>query len=417
MARILVVDYNGPDGDKLVDAVAQLGHQADRVGSIGSALEMAERCQYDVVYMGVGTPGETNLEFLPRFRQMTSEPEVIVMTGDADAESAESAVKNGAWALVRLGDTLEQATLPLLTALQYRAERQGRRTPHVVQRDGIIGNDPKITFCIDLMAKAAASEANTLIVGETGTGKELFARAIHANSRRENRAFVVVDCAALPGTLVESVLFGHAQGAFTGADRASTGLIYQADGGTLFLDEVGEMPIRIQKAFLRVLQERRFRPVGANKELGSDFRLVAATNRDLEHLVDRGMFRADLLFRLRSFVLELPPLRTCPGDIRELTTHYINQICWRSKIGTKGYSPEFLDALLAYDWPGNIRELVNTIEQAIASAQDEPTLYRKHLPSHMLIQLERSRDARNASLNGRDEKQPSASKAARIFKP
>ena len=174
MARILVIDYNGPRGDKLVAAVTDLGHRADRAGGIGAALEMAERCHYDVVYMDAVLPGGNSLESMPRLRRMTSEPEVIVITGDDDTDSAEGAVKNGAWALVRQSDTVEQATLPLVTALQYRAERQGRRAPRVIKREGIIGKDPKISFCLDLMAKAASSEANTMIVGETGTGKEAF---------------------------------------------------------------------------------------------------------------------------------------------------------------------------------------------------------------------------------------------------
>ena len=177
--------------------------------------------------------------------------------------------------------------------------------------------------CLDLVAQAAKSDANVLITGETGTGKELFALAIHNNSRRARNSFVVVDCAALPKNLVESVLFGHEKGAFTSADRAQEGLIRQADGGTLFLDEVGELSPSVQKSFLRVLQERRFRPVGGKEEIKSNFRLIAASNRDLNDLVQRKQFREDLLFRLRTLTIELPPLRERLEDIKELAQHYI----------------------------------------------------------------------------------------------
>ena len=228
-----------------------------------------------------------------------------------------------------------------------------------------------------------------LITGETGTGKELFASAIHNNSLRAKKPFVVVDCSALPETLVESILFGHDKGAFTGAQRAREGLIKQADGGTLFLDEVGELPFPVQKAFLRVVQERRFRPVGAGAEISSDFRLIAATNRDLQKLVNEGVFRDDFLFRLRSFIIELPPLREREDDIAEITKYYIAKLCERHGIGLKGFSPDFMEALSAYKWPGNVRELLHALERALAAVFHEPTLFPQHLPEHIRIELAR----------------------------
>jgi two-component system NtrC family response regulator len=265
--------------------------------------------------------------------------------------------------------------------------------------EGIIGKSPQMRACYDLVAQAASNDTNVLIYGETGTGKELFAKAIHTNSPRFSRYFVVVDCAALPASLVESALFGHEKGAFTSADRAQVGLIKQADGGTLFLDEVGELPMEMQKAFLRVLQERRFRPVGSRFETESDFRLVAATNRDLDQLAAQGQFRPDLLFRLRALSIDLPPLRARPDDIKELALFHTAQVCDKWGIGLKGFAPEFLKALMVYDWPGNVRELFNTMDGALAEARYEPTLFPKHLPSQIRIKLARAAVRKENSLS------------------
>jgi two-component system NtrC family response regulator len=189
---------------------------------------------------------------------------------------------------------------------------------------------------------------------------------------------------------VESLLFGHEKGAFTGAEKAQEGLIRQANGGTLFLDEVGELPMSLQKAFLRVLQEHRFRPLGSRKELESDFRLVAVTNRDLDQMVQDSQFRGDLLFRLRSFFIELPPLREHPEDIKELTRHHVDRLCERYGLPPKGFSPELMDTLTAYHWPGNVRELVHTLERAVGAARYEPTLFPNHLPTSIRVQIARA---------------------------
>ena len=240
------------------------------------------------------------------------------------------------------------------------------------------------------LASAAAGESNVLILGETGTGKELFAQAIHRNSPRARGPFVTVDCGALPENLVESLLFGHERGSFTGAEKAREGLVKQAGGGTLFLDEVGELPVSIQKAFLRVLQEHQFRPLGSSTEMESDFRLVAVTNRNLEQMVEDGTFRQDLLFRLKSFVIELPPLRERSEDIKELARYHIDGFCERYGLALKGFSPEFLDTLRGHNWPGNIRELVNTLDRALAAARFEPTLFPKHLPTDIRVEKARA---------------------------
>jgi two-component system NtrC family response regulator len=223
-----------------------------------------------------------------------------------------------------------------------------------------------------------------------------------------------VDCTALPDTLVESILFGHEKGTFTGADKARDGLIKQAHGGTLFLDEVGELPLPLQKSFLRVLQEHRFRPLGSAGEVISDFRLISATNRNLAEMAEKGLFREDLLFRTRTLTIDLPPLRGRQEDIRELLIHYTTRICEQHGINIKGFSPDFLDALLAYDWPGNVRELISALEKAIAEASQEPTLFPKHLPVNIRISLKKAEI--NRSGNTPDMRDPIPGRALPTLK-
>jgi len=255
----------------------------------------------------------------------------------------------------------------------------------ILNLDGIISSSPSMKECINLVANAANCDASVLITGDTGTGKELFAWAIHNNSSRADKNFVVVDCTVLPETLVESLLFGYEKGSFTGASTSKEGLIKQADGGTVFLDEVGELPLSIQKRFLRVLQEHHFRPVGGKSEIYSDFRLIAATNRNLETMVENQQFRKDLIYRLKSLHINLPPLNQRKEDIRKLLIYYTAKLCENNNIATKGFSPEFFQALVAYDWPGNVREFINTIESVIAESLDAPILFPYHLPANIRI--------------------------------
>ncbi len=325
-----------------------------------------------------------------RSRNAPSAPEVIIVTGFGEPDGAELAIKSGAWDYIEKGASVKEMTLSLERALQYRREKKadgGKQSVVALKREDISGNSPKLRACLNLLAQAAGSEANILITGETGTGKELFARAIHANSPRAGKNFVIVDCAALPETLAESLLFGHEKGSFTGADKPQEGLVRQAHGGTLFLDEVGELPLAVQKTFLRVLQERRFRPLGSTREVESDFRLVAATHRDLDAMVAANLFRSDLLFRLRTFTIELPPLRERTEDIKELARSHLDRLCEGYGQASKGFSPEFLQALLDYQWPGNVRELANTLLRAFSAARFEPTLYPKHLPTELRVEV------------------------------
>ncbi|MDD8025693.1 MAG: sigma-54 dependent transcriptional regulator [Acidobacteriota bacterium] len=390
MASILVIDGDKLICDWIADAVVRLGHRSVSAHSLKEGLGKAQSEPFDIVFVDVRPPGGSGLEIMPKIKAVRSSPEIIVITALGDPDEAELAIRAGAWDYLEKPISFEAIKLHILRALEYRAERQSGKPPVVLKRKGIIGDSEKITACLELLAQAAGSGVNVLVTGETGTGKELFAKAIHFNSARAKRNFVVVDCTALPETLVESVLFGHARGAFTGADRSEEGLVKQADGGTLFLDEIGELPFLIQKRFLRVIQEHRFRPVGGRQEIESDFRLVAATNRDLDDMVRQGRFREDLFFRLRTLIIELPPLRELLEDIKELTVYYMNALCERFSLVPKGASPEFWDVVTAYKWPGNVREMIQALEKALLSAKDEPILFPKHLPAYIRIQVARN---------------------------
>lgn len=403
MATILIIDDDKHIRDWIANVVTRLGHHPVSTRLLREGLRKVQSEPFEIVFLDVQMPEGSGLEIMPKIKAARSSPEIIVITGRGDPDEAELAIQSGAWDYLEKPASFEAIKLPILRALEYRAERKPGKPSIVLKRNGIIGDSQKITSCLELMAQAAGSNVNVLITGETGTGKELFAKAIHSNSSRAKRNFVVVDCTVLPETLVESVLFGHARGAFTGADRSEEGLIKQADGGTLFLDEIGELPFLIQKRFLRVIQEHRFRPVGGRQEIKSDFRLVAATNRNLESMVRQGRFREDLLFRLRTLIIELPPLREIIGDIKKLTVFYMNYLCKRFGIVPKGASPEFWDIVTEYKWPGNVRELIQALEKALLSAKDEPMLFPKHLPTYIRIQVARNSFPKKPASQGKPE--------------
>ncbi|MFP4349185.1 MAG: sigma-54-dependent transcriptional regulator [Desulfococcaceae bacterium] len=392
MANVLIIDDDPATCKLLTKMVERLGgHTAAAAQTLRLGLAAAEGRAFDAVFLDVRLPDGCGLDLVARFRDLPSRPEVVIITGYGDQDGAEMAVKNGAWDYIQKPFSPEKILLTLNRVLQYREDlRQTPQPARALQAEGLIGSSSQMRTCRDFLARAANSEANTLITGETGTGKELFARIIHTNSGRADKSFVVVDCAALPETLVESALFGHERGAFTGADRFRMGLIEQAHGGILFLDEIGELPLAIQKSFLRFLQERRFRPVGGKKEVRSDFRLIAATNRSLSEMVHERRFREDLLHRLRALTFEIPPLRVRKSDIKELAVHYMSLICDKYEAETKGFSPDFFEALHAYDWPGNVRELINTLEGVFAETRYEPTLFPQHLPERIRVQMVRS---------------------------
>lgn len=387
VAKILIIDDDQELCNVLSAQIASLGHEANATYTLQEGYSISLSEKYDVIFLDVRLPDGNGLDILPAIRRTKCAPEVIIMTGTGDSDGAEIAIKNGAWDYIQKPYSLKQMTLPLIRALDYREARSSAKATVNLNIEGIIGESQPIQNCLDIMAQTASSDANVLLTGETGTGKEVFALNMHGNSKRSQNEFVVVDCGAMTETLVESVLFGHEKGAFTGAERRRIGLLKAADGGTLFLDEVGELSHTIQRSLLRAIQEHRFRPVGGDREIESNFRLISATNRNLDELVKKGLFREDLLHRLRSISIHLPPLRERNGDIQKLAAYFIDRFCKQNDIKTKTISIDFLDVLKSYAWPGNVRELQHVIERTIFSARDIPVLYPEHLPTEIRAKI------------------------------
>lgn len=388
MARVLIIDDDPLVCRSIGRCVADMGHEALTAGCLTEGLALA-KTGVDTVYLDLSLPDGEGQNAVEALAATPWKPEVIVITGMGGNYGAEDSLAQGAWEYISKPASPAIIRESLTSALEYRRGK----TPvaagdgeNVTAKDyGIVGHSPPMERVRRLIGRAAESEAGVLILGGTGAGKELAAHAIHDHSPRSNGPFVVVDCSNISESLAESVLYGHVKGAFTGAHADRQGLVAAADGGTLFLDEVGELPMAMQKYFLRVLQEHTFRPVGSPHERASDFRLVAATNRDLEAMTHEGRFRADLLFRLRTVEVHLPALRERGEDILELAAFFVNKTCKRYGVPGKKLSRQLGKKFMEYAWPGNVRELANVVEAAVIEAGGDPTMYPKHLPSQLRI--------------------------------
>ncbi len=385
MAKILTIDDDHPICETLAQIFKRMGHEVDYSLTLKEGIDKIFSNEVDIVFLDVNLPDGNGLEAIDVIREHPFAPEIIIMTGNSNPEGAELAMKSRAWDYISKSGSPKEFKFSLIQALEYRRQKQSKTQKKTIKRELIIGKSRQIKLCLENVSKASNNDVPILITGETGTGKELFAKAIHENSLRYKNDFIVVDCAALPEHLVESVLFGHSKGAFTGADSDKMGLIKLADGGTLFLDEVGELPLVIQKKFLRALQEKRFRPVGSKKEVSSNFRLVAATHRDIFKMVEQKQFREDFFFRIASIKIQIPPLRNRKPDIPLLVKYHMDRKKELFNELPHKLSQEFMDDLFGYDWPGNVRELLNTIDYACSDAFQESMLFSKHLPEHIRI--------------------------------
>jgi len=381
-ARILIADDEDSLRWVLEKGLKQAAYDVTAVKDGESAVRAFQAEPFDLVFLDVRMPGIDGLTALARLRELRKDAQVIVMTAHGTMDTAIQAMQKGAYDYLAKPFDLDEAVLLTQRALAAArlTEEVGRLKSglHDVWEFGaLIGRHPRMQDVYKTIGRIAASDVTVLLRGESGTGKELVARAIHHYSRRAGRPFVAVSCAAIPGTLLESELFGHERGAFTDAKERRLGKLELAHGGTFYLDEVGDMPLDLQTKLLRALQERTIERVGGNESIRIDVRVLAATNRDLESLMKEGRFREDLYYRLNVVTLNLPPLRERRRDIPLLVEHFLAK--HGEELGERGVAPESLDRLVGHDWPGNVRELENVIQRAMVMATSGVIL-PEHLP-------------------------------------
>lgn len=387
MTEILIIDDDEIFSKQMALYIDRMGYECQLASNLKMGLEMAKASFCDIIFLDVILPDSNGLTGINNLKSLNSSPEVVIITGDGDIDGAEIALNEGAWDYLVKPPAYNKIKLLIQRIIQFRSQKTRVDQQVFFTREGIIGESPQLKAILNKTAKASISDGNVFITGETGTGKELIAKVLHSNSHRCDQPFVVVDCTNLPDTLAGNILFGHRKGTYTGADKNRSGLIKLADGGVLFLDEVGDLSLNVQKSLLRVLQEKKFRPIGAKNEVDCNFRVVSASNKDLKGLVDQGKFRRDLYYRLVVFHIDLPPLRQRSGDVKVLLNHYIQAICDQMEISVKGISNDFVEMLDSYDWPGNIRELINLLHLVIANAFEEPMVYPHFLPKEFRIKI------------------------------
>jgi two-component system response regulator AtoC len=397
---VLLVDDDRGMGDMLVRALSKKGFGAKHASSGAEALTKLDQESFDVVVTDLNMKGLDGLALCRRIVEKQPDVPVIVITAFGSMETAISAIRAGAYDFITKPFEVDSLDIALARAIQHRALREEVRrlreqSRNVAPSDDMIGSSGAMHRVYDLLSRVADSDVSVLITGETGTGKELIARAIHRQSKRVGQSLVAINCGAVPESLLESELFGHVKGAFTDARGARKGLFQQANGGTLFLDEIGDMPIALQPKLLRVLQERTVRPVGSDVEYPIDVRVIAATHRDLEQMVEDRTFREDLYYRLNVVSVDVPPLRGRGNDVLALAQHYLVATARRNGKNVTGISPEAAERLLGYPWPGNVRELVNCMERAVTltrfeaiTVDDLPAKVRDHKRTQVVVVAE-----------------------------
>jgi two-component system, NtrC family, response regulator len=400
MANILIIDDDELFSIGLSDVLESEGHNTFLASTLTEGRKFSQSRDMDLIFLDLQLPDGFGMDILPTLKNLSNSPEIIVITGALEEENAEIAIRKGAWDFIKKTSTQLEMKLSCLRALEYRNKRLALQPIH---REGIIGNSPVLVRCLEELTNAAKTQAEVLILGETGTGKELFARALHANSPRREKELVVVDCASMTETIAGSELFGYRRGAFTGATSDKPGLILRAHGGTLFLDEISELPLSLQKSFLRVLESHTYRPLGQTHESCSNFRLVSASNRNLETMAGRGRFRKDLLYRIKTVTINIPPLRKRVEDLGQLVRYHLKNIARESGVPDMTASPDLLELFANYRWPGNVRELVNTLKALVASAPTERVLYPSHLPRDLHARFLKSRQSEASRSAGPDQ--------------
>jgi two-component system response regulator PilR (NtrC family) len=396
MAHILIVDDERSMREFLEILLQRAGHDVFACAAAPDALVALEADDYDLIISDIKMPGIGGLELLQRVREVSPETPVVLITAHGSTESAVEAMRLGAYDYLTKPCSVDEICLVVDKALEKRSlSTENRRLRRELQdRSGLptmLGRSPRMKEVFDFVHRVAGSKTNLLITGESGTGKELVARAVHSLSDRKERPFVAINCGAIPENLLESELFGHVKGAFTGAVANKLGLFEVADGGTLFLDEIGEMPLSLQVKVLRAIQDKTFKRVGGTHDVRVDVRILCATNRDLEAEVRGGRFREDLFYRLNVIEVRLPPLRERCEDIAHLARFFIEKYARELGRRVSEAAPEVIAALEAYPFPGNVRELENLIERAVTLAPSEritldclpPGVLERHAPVAM----------------------------------
>jgi two-component system, NtrC family, response regulator HydG len=368
--RILIVDDELVVRDSLGKWFASEGYTARPVPGAREALEVIQQAEFDIALIDIKMPGMDGMELQARLREADPELTVVIMTGYASVDTAVQALKQGAYDYITKPVDPDELSHLVSNALEHkRARREVVRLRENLQEvfpsTELIGKSPAMKKVVELIEMVAPTEATVLITGESGTGKEVVARAIHAAGPRRYMPMVTIHCGALTETLLESELFGHEKGSFTGAQYRKKGKFEVADGGTVFLDEISDISLKTQTDLLRVLQEKEIVRVGGNQQIKVDFRAIAATNKNLDALVKAGTFRPDLYYRLHVFCIDLPPLRERREDIPLLVNHFLNKFCTATSRQAPGISAEAMDVLMRHDWPGNVRELENAVERAL----------------------------------------------------
>jgi DNA-binding NtrC family response regulator len=386
-ARILIVDDEESTRELFAELLQRWGYDVDQTADGHGALKMAAESHPDVIVSDLVMPKLDGLALVRALREEQPDTPVVIITGKGTIDAAVEAVREGVFDFVekpldpaRLKVILQRALEKKETLHEMQVLR--RRLGQVDSGVGLVGSSPPMRRAMELVEKVAPSKASVVITGQSGTGKEMVARAIHQLSPRRDKPFIAINCSAIPATLIESEMFGHERGAFTGADQRRLGAWELADGGTLFLDEIGEIPIELQSKFLRVLEEERLRRLGGKSEIIVDVRVISATNRDLKEAIRTGGFREDLYFRLNVFHIGLAPLKERREDIPMLVQHFIDRFGRDAGKKLQGVSSQAMKLLTDYAWPGNIRELRNTLERAVILC-GAGTIEPEHLPSEL----------------------------------